>query len=801
MLLLVRPLTTSIDNVTSSYKSVVGLIDQNTAANTTWNLYDTVNPAANSPFALTIISKNGETASGYVTTGVTTLNIRNVDAVSTAVSNGIDVAGLAGLKTVNVQNASVIGTTADTFTVSSIAAGTTLQIQSNGQYQNVTGNYASTATAGTADTVTLSLAGRNGAINIGAGFETAAITTYSTGNREASLTFNSTVKAVTVAGGDFRVDSALDSAITGFDASAATGTVNVTVNPGSKLTAVGGTSGTDVINVQSSSATGTGLKISGFETIALQSTSGTVAFDTTNFSGETAIGVQAGGSTSNVANPTNIAAAITTANFAGNDTTGTGSVTFNGLTWGLKTATGLTDAVTFNVNNSGVATTGTLSTGAITANAVESVTINTADAKAVSINGITGSASTTANVSLKVSGTSNLTLGTVALTSGSSTAPANTYDFSGHLGTLSLTVSDASALSFTGGAGNTTVTTGALTATTAAATYTLGAGTNTVNLTQTAAAASSTVQETITGGAGVDTFNATVGNYSNIGVNTNTTGLNKISIDGGEGVNDTLAVTLAGTAAGTLKLADFKNIEIIQVTGTAAGTNSDLVDLTVATGYAETVTINQLATVSSAAVNVNFNTATAGTIDTTNIKFLGATGSISGKTAGLSVTGSSGNDTITASKYSSETIFSSGGSDTINLIASASRTSGVVDTINVTTGTGTSTNGTAISNYVFGSGKDLIDVAGTAAAWNTAITGWTITNGVLTKTGATVADFYAAVGGVTTTGEVAAFASGGNTYVFASNSTGTTDDGYVTLVGVTATAVATTGAATTVLIG
>jgi hypothetical protein len=66
-----------------------------------------------------------------------------------------------------------------------------------------------------------------------------------------------------------------------------------------------------------------------------------------------------------------------------------------------------------------------------------------------------------------------------------------------------------------------------------------------------------------------------------------------------------------------------------------------------------------------------------------------------------------------------------------------------------------------------------------------------------TKAGATVADFYAAIAGAANlAGEVGGFVNGGNTYLFAEGAAQTAgDDSYVVIVGVAATAIATTAAA------
>jgi|GEM_PF-7111694 len=109
----------------------------------------------------------------------------------------------------------------------------------------------------------------------------------------------------------------------------------------------------------------------------------------------------------------------------------------------------------------------------------------------------------------------------------------------------------------------------------------------------------------------------------------------------------------------------------------------------------------------------------------------------------------------------------------------------------------------AINGFTLNAVGDVLNFGGTAAAANVAIAGWTIINGVYTKDGATVADFYAAIAGAANlAGEVGAFVNGGNTYVFAEGAaTGAADDSYVVLVGIVATSVSADHGAAVVHIG
>lgn len=149
------------------------------------------------------------------------------------------------------------------------------------------------------------------------------------------------------------------------------------------------------------------------------------------------------------------------------------------------------------------------------------------------------------------------------------------------------------------------------------------------------------------------------------------------------------------------------------------------------------------------------------------------------------------------------------GNNTIGLGATA--TAAGITTINYSvgdqtlnaSGLGTAAAIVAINGFTLNAEGDVLNFGGTAAAATTSITAWTVSNGVYTKSGATVADFYTAISGASNTaGVVAAFVNGGNTYVFAEGAdTGASDDSYVVLVGIVATSVSTTHGAAVVHIG
>ena len=149
------------------------------------------------------------------------------------------------------------------------------------------------------------------------------------------------------------------------------------------------------------------------------------------------------------------------------------------------------------------------------------------------------------------------------------------------------------------------------------------------------------------------------------------------------------------------------------------------------------------------------------------------------------IVGTSGNDTVNQ-VGADDVLYGLDGADTFTLLAGANPLTGLAQ----------------IGDYTVNLANEKIVFGGAAAVWTTAVDGWTITNGVATKSGATVSDFYTAF--ITATGavgEVVAFVDNGNTYLFGEGaSTDDNDNTAVVLVGVAATAVSTTAAADTVLI-
>ena len=260
---------------------------------------------------------------------------------------------------------------------------------------------------------------------------------------------------------------------------------------------------------------------------------------------------------------------------------------------------------------------------------------------------------------------------------------------------------------------------------------------------------------------------------------------------------DTLALTAA--AAKTINVSGNQGLNLTTATGTAV-TRIDASGLT-GTDNAFTVTTGALvaatvaapsATIIGSSMGINTIVATA-SLKPVNISVGGTantkSNALTGSALGETIAGGAGDDTITGG----------GGLDTLT-------GNGGSDIFAVTDGSGTATGRVVITDFVrtaTAGTNDTLVFDGTAIVWATAAAGWTVTTGVLTKAGASVADFYAAVSGAASgTLETAAFENGGNTYVFYAGATNaTTDDVFVELTGVTGiTSLNTTTAGANVLV-
>ena len=391
-------------------------------------------------------------------------------------------------------------------------------------------------------------------------------------------------------------------------------------------------------------------------------------------------------------------------------------------------------------------------------------------------------------------------LGTIKDAKGGAKATIGTIDVTSKKGAAEAKAITADALGNTNITGGTTATAGAITVTNTAKDSVMG------NLTVTAGSDKALLGAISADVAGIITAKST-SNIVEVGAMSflDTTGVS-ISLTAGTSIGNTTAGTdtiknekgdlsLTAKAETTFIAAN----KLVISAGKSGEVSSDIdvtVDLSAVKGIvghsdATNVVIVNEGNDSSSSTIVKGGTAA------NNLTITGATDT---STQTITYNGQNDVDTIVLSgKYASSTIYTELGNDVIalgegkdSIIAkgnvSVTLNAATIDVDKLDTLTG----------YAVNDGDTVIKAGGTAAAWTTGITGWTISSGVLTKTNATVADFYSAVVGATgTAGHVAAFVNGGNTYIFGEGAdTGDADNTAIVLLGVELTSVsATHGAA------
>jgi hypothetical protein len=669
-------LTEKADSVGPTINTVVGTLDQaGGAGNTTWNVTDTITPGAS--LTLTLMTKDAVNTAGYTTTTVDKLFVTPVDATDGATASSFSVAGLSGLKELWVRNAQVINATAgvnDTLTFNGVQATTTLGIQGGTTRENVTYAYAAGQLDGTADKVGIVLNGASvGTVTLPAGVEKVDITGTGT-STVSSLVMGGDVDTLTLKGAGqttLTVTSGFKASATThtIDGSTATGKLTVTADASTKLAATGGTGTTDRLNLNVGSGITTGMKVSGFETVALQATAtSTVGLDL--ITGATSIAERA--STNNIsANVLTLDKAV-----AGTGITllGTGTNAaqfFNGVDYAQTGAvTGTTDSVAISLSNGGVATTtaNAVTLGAITAANIEAVTFDVKDYTKVT----GGNLSVAAAKTVTFTGAAELNVGT--FTGGAATTTIDASGYSGKL-TLGKLTGVTGDLTYTGSTGADTVTNDAVAANKTQL-FNLGNGNDVMTLTNLAAA---TAKMIVNAGAGDDT----------VTYNLDATSTGKFELAGGEGA-DTFILG-ADINGRTLTIDAFSGFERINFQNTA-GTAT--LNLTVASGYNETV---QVTDVSGQNNTINFATSAGGSINLSNISVLGWTSG----TDIIAVRSGTGNETFTFGAKSSGTDISE------SYVAQAAATNGV-DTI-----TGFGAGATTAAN-----GGDVLNLAAAAAFLN-----------------------------------------------------------------------------------
>jgi hypothetical protein len=254
-------------------------------------------------------------------------------------------------------------------------------------------------------------------------------------------------------------------------------------------------------------------------------------------------------------------------------------------------------------------------------------------------------------------------------------------------------------------------------------------------------------------------------------------------------LNDTAATSIDATGLGganSLKLA-------ATVTASAAAAHTSDVTIKGSQGGADNITLKTVAAAGKVLGNITVddsaNTSAGVTIDASSLAGSLDTGKV------LTIKSGSGADIIKVGDLTA-TITAGAGNDTITL--AASHTS--VETLAFAANSGTDT----VNNWVVA--NDILDgVSTTLLISNDLGNGWTVSaTGFASKSGATAADFVAAMqaatlaNGVAAAKGVAAFNDGHNTWVVFTDGAATTTDSVIELVGVTGIAKLGTAAADTI---
>jgi len=447
------------------------------------------------------------TAAATLGAGVTTAGIENVVLTATGGALSLNAAGFSG-----VTSVSAIGST-EAVTVDGLSAIPT-SISATGTNKNLTVNFAAAAVTGTADATTVNVNGvattADTTITVN-GIEN--ITLNSTGSASGStnssvILLGDSIRSVTLTG------TVSDKAAVTL--SGATGTIAGTVTGGSgadDIAITAGSSGAvsanldagdDILRLTSVAATMTIAGGAGNDTLVFTGTTGSTT-TTANITGIENVSFPSATPPTafGLTGATNVtyAEVASGVSFAGLASGGAvnlqkgGSITLTNTAW-----TGAADAVTVNLGTSGASGTSALTSQSVTTTGVETVTVNTFNASTVSA---------TSTNSLTVSGD---TLSTIVVTSpigatlaGGGTA-LRTIDASGVTGAFRSTATlSTGGVTITGGAG--------------ADTLVGAAGNDVINGGSGADSIDGGIgADTLTGGAGADIFviraNTTTESYS-----------------------------------------------------------------------------------------------------------------------------------------------------------------------------------------------------------------------------------------------------------------------------------------------
>jgi hypothetical protein len=664
-------MTTAIETIPGSGTlltgdSVSGVIN---GASSTFQTGDTINGSGKNAVNVTVAAASGEANGPLVAlNNMGSANFRTLAAASVNAqlyTNVTTVASTGSTNVLTINNGALASIYALSSTIAGSADGLAIGIRSSDVSGTTTTANVSFNNVGTAAVNSL-------ISTITTGIENVTIATTGTNNftftGNTTATTDSVLLTLTGSGVNTVTIGALATTST-INGSALTGALNLNVGAGLSTgdSASAGAGTGDVIRASVGGIVATGLTATGFETLRLDSAGGaaTLAFTTNPGFTTLQLDANAAGAAAGGLRTLLNAGGFTALNLVGNSTTAsqTANNAFSALTV-TGGYTGAADTLTVTVSNGTNTLTagGAYNVGAITTSGVENYVVNvtstTANANTATFNGIADNTTS----SLTVSANGNVIMGAI----GSTTAGSN-----GNLSIINL-----SGVTGTNAASTLTVAQNTLAA---ASVITAGAG----GLNATLSAESTTDVVTFTGGAGNDTLTANVA-----GANTLFNGI--IVANGGIG-NDTFLIGAGGAGAASSTITGGSGVDTFTYnnllgnvitdlgTGSVAGTVETLTLGNTGSGLTATVTSNLIDTNTGAsdtfaysnagtAANVVLNLAS--TVTTVNlIGDAGAGGTtINGANAAAAVTlgGSGGGDVITGGAFA-DTIRGNAGADTLTV--------------------------------------------------------------------------------------------------------------------------------------
>jgi len=621
----------------------------------------------------------GDVLNGGLGTDQLNLSITGANAGATT-TTAVNAVSLSGIEKVSVLNFQTLAMTGGTFattidaslfdsSLSTLALGAssstaTLGDTSFANVQKIVNaemgqgkgslnvGIVATATAGTADAMSLTLANQTGGTFTAAGIETLNVVSNTSAN---TVTLAAGFKTVNVSGAFKATLGVLDSAVTTLNAATSTGGVVATVGVAT-ITVTGGT-GADTITSGTNLSTGSvnagdgidtlvstadaviliaadGAKYTNFETFSVSNVTPIATAnrsqDMSLLSGITTLNVTqarvhdaAAADTTQNATFTKLSASTNTLNItalANNDTDVADDLTVTVSAVRLTNTTA--DAMTVNLGTSTAgaganqAATGTGVLGSVILN------VSLADEETITINSLGASnqiatLTNTAGKVVNIAGSKNLIINSMT------SAVMTTLDANTMTGDLNIVASsNAVASTITGGSGNDSLIGG-----TKADVISGGAGNDQI----TGAAGS----DNLSGGAGDDTFVvATASHFQTLAA--------AETVDGGTG-NDTISFTADMTLIGS-DLAAVKNVE--NLTFASAGANSiTLTDAFFTNGAITTIVIKDTEATAALTVDATALTAANSVQITANV----------GGAINDSLVGGAGNDTFTVSTATSAT--------------------------------------------------------------------------------------------------------------------------------------------------